>query len=105
MIFGSLKEREKTLKMIETRENFKELDSWQMAVIRGMYWALDCIENTEGNYTDYEESSIREKMENEISLETLEDAELNLVCEILNVYVSFCDDNACKGLEGEDDDI
>lgn len=94
--------RQELFERIESKEEFDELDNWQMATIYGMYWAMEVLENAEYEYK-CDTDSIRWKLKNEIASEVLDFVKERLTCEIAEHYTAYMDDNACREMEEENE--
>lgn len=94
MIFTSLTEREQALTTIEEKGTFDNLTDIQMATIRGMYYAIEVLENSKYDFTISEDDTTVDKIQKETAESVTDDAIDSIVLEILEMYVAFCDDNA-----------
>ena len=103
MIFTTLEERNRVFETIQVKKDFEGLTSSQQSAIRGMYWAIEelenlCPEDIEEIYTGVRplQATI-----NDIAQKTINAAIDKIEVNIAEMYVSFCDTNASEGMEDE----
>lgn len=82
MIFPTLKERDRVFEKIEKKEDFEDLTEIQMATIKGMYYAIESLENAKYDCESEEEEEVVEECIDRIELD------------IADMYVGYGDCNA-----------
>lgn len=91
MIFGTLEEANRVRSIVEARGTFEELTDSQNAFIRGMYRAIEAVENSV-DYVD-EDCTTLEKIVNEVSEEAVENAVTDIELAVEEIYVTFSEIN------------
>ena len=77
--------------------NYHNLKEEDKKVVDGMIYLVDSLENMEADYLGYEDETTMEKIQNEIALETLQEAQERLKYDIAEFMVAM--------IENYDEDV
>lgn len=69
--------------------NYHNLKKRDKNVVDGMVYLIDSLENMEADHVGYEDETTLDKIQNEIALETLREAQERLKCDIVEFMVSM----------------
>lgn len=92
MMFSSYEEETKCVNAVKNREKFDDLNSYQMAAVQGMYWAIEALDNQKYEYDDGD--TVIEKLQNGVAKEVVDECIERVEMDIINMVVSFRDQNA-----------
>lgn len=96
MIFTTATSRNAVLSKIVNKQSFSDLTKPQMSYIRGMYHAIDDLEDAREEFAEIslsDDYSIIDRMKSQVTVEALDNIIEKMQLDILDVYVSFCEAN------------
>lgn len=99
--FNTIEERDRVLEAIEKKEDIDGLTIEQKNAIRGMYWAVEIIENVLPDEIDGIQIDVYplQSIINEITCKAINAVLDRVKADIFDTYLTFRDENATKEIK------